>query len=37
MSLESGTYISQLNSSNPTASDDVSEGDDHLKLIKAVQ
>ena len=36
MSLESGTYISQLNSSNPTASDDVSEGDDHLKLIKAV-
>ena len=36
MALESGTYISQLNSSNPTASDDVSEGDDHLQLIKAV-
>ena len=36
MGLESGTYISQLNSSYPTASDDVSEGDDHLRLIKAV-
>ena len=36
MGLESGTYISQLNSSYPTDSDDVSEGDDHLKLIKAV-
>ena len=38
MGLESGppTYISQLNSSNPTTSDDVAEGDDHLRLIKAV-
>ena len=36
MALESGTYISQLNSSNPTTSDDVAEGDDHLRLIKAV-
>ena len=36
MALESGTFISQLNSSYPAASDDVSEGDDHLKLLKAV-
>ncbi len=36
MALESGTYINQLNSSNPTTSDDVAEGDDHLRLIKAV-
>ena len=38
MGLESGppTYISQLNSANPTASDDVSEGDDHIKMIKSV-
>ena len=36
MALESGTFISQLNSNYPTASDDVSEGDDHLRLVKAV-
>ena len=37
MGFETGsTYISQLVAANPTASDDVSEGDDHLKLIKAV-
>ena len=36
MALESGTYISQLNSANPTTSDDVAEGDDHFRLIKAV-
>ena len=36
MALETGTYISQLNSNYPAAADDVSEGDDHLKLIKAV-
>ena len=36
MALESGTFISQLNGSYPTASDDVSEGDDHLRLVKAV-
>ena len=36
MALETGTYISQLNSSYPASGDDVSEGDDHLKLIKAV-
>ena len=36
MGLESATYISQLDSANPTATDPVSEGDDHLRLIKAV-
>jgi len=35
MGLETGTYIDSLNSSNPTASDAVSQGDDHLRLIKA--
>ena len=35
MGLETGTYINSLNSSNPTASDAVSEGDDHLRLIKS--
>lgn len=36
MSLETGTYISDLNTSNPTALDPRSEGDDHLRLIKTV-
>jgi hypothetical protein len=35
MGLEAGTYISSLNSSNPAAGDDRSQGDDHLRLIKA--
>ena len=35
MGLETGTYIDSLNSSNPTAGDAVSEGDDHLRLIKS--
>jgi hypothetical protein len=35
MALETGTYISDLNSSNPTATDVKSEGDDHLRLIKS--
>ena len=35
MGLETGTYIDSLNSSNPTASDAVSQGDDHLRLIKS--
>lgn len=35
MSLESATTISELNSSNPTGNDKVSEGDDHLRLIKS--
>lgn len=37
MGLETGTYISDLNVSNPVgASDSVSQGDDHLRLIKTV-
>ena len=35
MGLETGTYISDLNSSNPAAGDPVNEGDDHLRLIKS--
>ena len=35
MGLESGTYISDLNSSNPAAGDPVNEGDDHIRLIKS--
>ena len=35
MGLETGTYISDLNSSNPVAGDPVNEGDDHLRLIKS--
>jgi hypothetical protein len=36
MALETGTYISDLVSTNPTTSDNVSQGDDHLRLIKTV-
>ena len=36
MALESATYVSQLVSTNPSGSDSISQGDDHLKLIKAV-
>ena len=35
MGLETGTYISDLNSSNPVAGDAVNEGDDHIRLIKS--
>lgn len=35
MALESATYISDLNSSNPAASDAISTADDHLRLIKS--
>lgn len=36
MSLESATYVSQLSASNPVGSTDlVSQGDDHIRLIKA--
>jgi len=35
MSLETATFISGLNSSNPTYNDPRSQGDDHLRLIKA--
>jgi len=36
MGLETATYISQLVGTNPTSSDPVSQGDDHLRLIKDV-
>jgi len=36
MALESATYISELVDTNPTVSDPVGQGDDHLKMIKTV-
>jgi microcystin-dependent protein len=37
MGLENATYIDGLNASNPVGNaDDISQGDDHLRLIKAV-
>lgn len=36
MSLESATFISQLDSTNPVASDQIKQGDDHLRLVKSV-
>lgn len=36
MSLESASWVTQLNTSNPTASDPVSQGDDHLRMLKTV-
>lgn len=36
MSLETGNWISDLNSSNPLGSDAKSQGDDHLRLVKTV-
>jgi len=35
MGLETATYISDLNSSNPLGSDGKNAGDDHLRLIKS--
>ncbi len=35
MSVETATYISQLNSALPAAGDLISEGDNHLNLIKS--
>jgi len=35
MALETGTYISDLVSTNPAASDNISQGDDHIRLVKA--
>lgn len=34
MALETGTYISDLNDSNPTPGDPKSQGDDHIRLLK---
>lgn len=36
MGLESATYIDDLVSTNPVVGDNVFEGDDHLRIIKAV-
>jgi hypothetical protein len=36
MALESANYISGLVDTNPGATDNVSQGDDHLRLIKKV-
>lgn len=35
MSLETATYISDLVTTNPTASDPKSQGDDHIRLVKS--
>lgn len=35
MSLETGTYISDLVAANPTGTDPKSQGDDHLRLLKS--
>ena len=35
MGLETATYISELNSSNPVSTDNLSVADDHMRLIKA--
>ena len=35
MSLETGTYISDLNSANPVGTDVKSQGDDHIRLLKS--
>ena len=35
MALETATYIDSLNASNPTATDPKSQGDDHIRLLKA--
>ncbi len=34
MALETFNYIDSLNTANPTATDNVSEGDDHIRGIK---
>lgn len=36
MALESATYVSDLNAANPAATDQLSQADDHLRLIKNV-
>jgi hypothetical protein len=34
MGLETATYVNQLVSTNPAASDGLSQGDDHIRLVK---
>lgn len=36
MTVETATYLDSLSSSNPGTTDQIPEGDDHLRLIKAV-
>ena len=36
MALESASWVTQLVDTNPTATDPVSQGDDHLRMIKTV-
>tara|TARA_R110002020_G_scaffold131776_1_gene294484 strand:+ start:69 stop:557 length:489 start_codon:yes stop_codon:yes gene_type:complete len=36
MTVESASFISQLSTSNPAAGDNISEGDDHIRLVKTV-
>lgn len=36
MGLESATFISQLTATNPIATDKKNQGDDHLRMLKAV-
>lgn len=36
MALESASWVTQLNTANPTATDPVAEGDDHLRMLKTV-
>ena len=35
MALETGTYISSLNASNPASTDGLAQADDHLRLLKS--
>lgn len=35
MALENGTYINSLDPANPTITDQIDQGDDHLRLIKS--
>jgi|TARA_B100000029_G_C17300419_1_gene860434 hypothetical protein len=36
MSVESASWVTQLNTANPVVGDPVGEGDDHLRMIKTV-
>ena len=36
MSLEVASWVTQLVDTNPTTTDPVSQGDDHLKMVKLV-
>ena len=35
MALETGTYISSLNASNPASTDGLAQADDHIRLLKS--